>query len=169
MIRVPWACSVAASTAVVSVLGHKWSQLIGPRHLRLAPRRAFASRIVYLVGRLPVQRGRAAAGSAGAESSTDPQLIDEHRPVGVELVVADTPGKQHQGAWVVDRHPRSLTHDLVVDACPERPGRAGIVGLERESLGDLGVDPVVAELGGVDVAQVVREEGLAGQQRADEV
>ena len=30
------ACSLAAGTAVGSVLGHKWSQLIGPRYLRLA-------------------------------------------------------------------------------------------------------------------------------------
>ena len=34
--RVPSPCSVAAGTAVVSVLGHKWSQLIGPRYSRLA-------------------------------------------------------------------------------------------------------------------------------------
>ena len=32
----PRACSVATGTAVVSVLGHKWSQLIGPRYPRLA-------------------------------------------------------------------------------------------------------------------------------------
>src|SRR5262249_46064853 len=30
------ACSLAAGTTVGSVLGHKWSQLIGPRYLRLA-------------------------------------------------------------------------------------------------------------------------------------
>src|SRR5215831_17960416 len=102
-------------------------------------------------------------------TSMDPQLVDEHWPVGVELVVAYTCGKHDQGPWVVDRHPRSLAHDLVVDARPERPGRTGIVGLEREGLGDLGVDPLVAELGCVDVARVAWEEGLAGQQRADEV
>ena len=38
MMQVPCACSVAAGTAVVSVLGHKWSQLIGPRCPRLAGR-----------------------------------------------------------------------------------------------------------------------------------
>jgi hypothetical protein len=31
MMQVPRACSVAAGTAVGSVLGHKWSQLAGPR------------------------------------------------------------------------------------------------------------------------------------------
>jgi hypothetical protein len=36
MMRVSRACSVATCTAVVSVLGHKWSQLIGPRYPRLA-------------------------------------------------------------------------------------------------------------------------------------
>ena len=33
MMQIPGACSVAAGTPVVSVLGHKWSQLIGPRYL----------------------------------------------------------------------------------------------------------------------------------------
>src|SRR5215469_6557037 len=101
--------------------------------------------------------------------SMDPQLVYEHRQVGVELVVADAGGKHDQGARVVDRHPRCLAYDLVVDARPQRPGRAGIMGLEREGLGDLGVDPVVAELGGVAVAGVAREEGRAGQHREDEV
>ena len=99
----------------------------------------------------------------------DPQLVDERRQVGVELVVADADGEHDQGSWVVDRHPRSLAHDLVVDARPEPPGRTGIAGLVREGPGDLGVDPVIAELGCVDVARVAREEGLASQQRADEV
>src|SRR5262249_12763400 len=100
--------------------------------------------------------------------SMDPQLVDEHWQVGVELIITDTRGKHDQGLWVVDRPAWCLGHDLLVDARPERPGRTGIVGLEREGLGDLGVDPVVAELGCVDVARVAREERLAGQQRADE-
>src|SRR5690349_11117062 len=58
--------------------------------------------------------------------SMDPQLVDEDRQVGAELVVADPGGKHDQGPWVVDRHPRSLAHDLVVDARPEGPGRTGI-------------------------------------------
>ena len=98
----------------------------------------------------------------------DPKLVDEHRQVGVELVVADPCGKQHQGLRVVDRHPRSLIHDLMIDARPERPSGTGIMGLEREGLGDLGVDPMIAELGGVEVVLAVREEGPAGQQCADE-
>src|SRR5215471_21588816 len=101
--------------------------------------------------------------------SMDPQLVDEHWQVGVELIITDTRGKHDRGLWVVDRHPWCLAHDLLVDARPEPPGRTGIVGLERERLGDLGVDPVVAELGCIDVARVAREERLAGQQRADEV
>jgi hypothetical protein len=36
MMRVIGACSLVAGTPVVSVLGHKWSQLIGPRYPRLA-------------------------------------------------------------------------------------------------------------------------------------
>ena len=36
--RVPSPCSVAAGTAVVSVLGHKWSQLTGPRSPWMADR-----------------------------------------------------------------------------------------------------------------------------------
>ncbi len=36
MMRVICACSLAAGTVMVSVLGHKWSQLIGPRCPRLA-------------------------------------------------------------------------------------------------------------------------------------
>src|SRR5215813_3554766 len=36
MMRGICACSLAAGTTVGSVLGHKWSQLIGPRYLRLA-------------------------------------------------------------------------------------------------------------------------------------
>src|SRR5262245_30366103 len=79
----------------------------------------------------------------------DPQLVDEHWQVGVELVVADPCGKHDQGAWVVDRYPWCLAHDLVVDARPQCPGRAGVVGLECEGLGDLGVDPVVLLLPGL--------------------
>ena len=36
MMRVPCPCSMAVGIAVVSVLGHKWSQLAGPRYPRLA-------------------------------------------------------------------------------------------------------------------------------------
>src|SRR5215831_16667229 len=36
MMRGICACSLAAGTTVGSVLGHRWSQLIGPRYLRLA-------------------------------------------------------------------------------------------------------------------------------------
>ena len=99
----------------------------------------------------------------------DPQLVYEHGEVGVELVVADTCGEHYQGARVVDRHPGSLVDDLLVDARPERLCGIGSTGLEGEGLFDLSVDLLVAELGGIEVARVARDEGVAGQQCADEV
>src|SRR5215467_3086658 len=48
----------------------------------------------------------ATAGSAGTptpQALTDPQLVDEDGPVGVELVVADPAREHYQGARVVDR------------------------------------------------------------------
>ena len=77
------------------------------------------------------------------------------------MVVAGRARAFH-GARVVDGHPRRLVDDLVVDACPERAGGARVVGLEREGLGDLGVDASVAELGGIEVSRVVGAEGVAG-------
>ena len=85
------------------------------------------------------------------------------------MVVADTCGKHDQGARVVDGHPGGLADQLVVDVRPECRGGTGIVDLEREGLADLGVDAMVAELGGVEVGRVAGEEGVAGQQWGDEV
>jgi hypothetical protein len=99
----------------------------------------------------------------------NPQLVNEHGPVRVELIVADTRGKHDQGARVVDRHPRRLADNLAVDPRPERGGSVGIAGLEHEGLVDLRVDPLVAELGSIQVQRVARDERAAGQQRADEV
>ena len=59
------------------------------------------------------------AGMPTPEALTDPQLVDEHGPVGVELVVADPSREQHQRARVVDRHPGCLADDLLVDVRPE--------------------------------------------------
>ena len=88
----------------------------------------------------------------------NPQLVNEQGPVRVELIVADTRGKHDQGARVIDRHPRRLVGDLAVDARPERGGGVGIAGLEHESLLDLRVDPLVAELGSIQVQRAARDE-----------
>src|SRR5260370_12954211 len=101
---------------------------------------------------------------------TDPQLVYEHGEVGVELVVADAFGQHDEGARVVDRYPGSLVDDLLIDVRPESPGGIRSTVLERQGLRDLGVDPLVAELGGIEVpARTAGEEGPAGQQRPDEV
>jgi DHA1 family inner membrane transport protein len=82
---------------------------------------------------------------------TDPELVDEQSPVGVELVVADACGQQNKGARVVYRHPGGLVDQLVVDARPEAAGRIGQAGLDGEGAIQLGVDVPVAELSGVEV------------------
>src|SRR5262249_56645092 len=104
-----------------------------------------------------------------AARSMNPQLVNEHGPVRVELIVADARGKHHQGTGVLDRHPPCLVDNLAVDARPERRGSVGIAGLEHEGLLDLRVDPLVAELGSIQVHRIARDKGAAGQQRADEV
>src|SRR5204863_8887101 len=90
---------------------------------------------------------------AAVRGLTDQQLVYGDGEIGVELVVADTCGEHDQGARVVERQPRSLADDFVIDARPERSGGVGSLGLEREGLLDLGVDPLVAELGGIQVTR----------------
>src|SRR6266851_4377918 len=70
----------------------------------------------------------------------DPELVDQHVPVGVELVVAYPGGEECQVARVVQRYPRCL-----------------------------GVGLRVAEFRLVEVVWIVGEEGAAGEQRVDEV
>ena len=41
------------------------------------------------------------------------------------------------------------------------PAALGALELEREGLFGLGVDPLVTELGGIEVVRVVRDEGVA--------
>jgi hypothetical protein len=67
----------------------------------------------------PHARVGADEGMPAPEALADPQLVDEHGEVGVELVVADTCGMHDQGARVVDRHPGRLADDLLVDVRPE--------------------------------------------------
>src|SRR6266567_294273 len=97
----------------------------------------------------------------------DPELVDEQGPEGVELVVADSCGQHHQGAGVVQRDPGRLVDQFAVDPRPEAAGRVGITRFEHAGLCHLGVDQPVAELAVVDVGRIVREEGAAGEQRAD--
>src|SRR5260221_3964935 len=113
--------------------------------------------------------GRDAYAQEGLDRLTDPELVDEHGPEGIELVVADAYGNQDQGARVVEGHPGGLADDLVVDARPEVRGGVGISGFERESQRCLGVDPAVAERAVVDVGRIIGEERAAGEERVDEV
>src|SRR6516162_6364841 len=101
--------------------------------------------------------------------STDPELVDEQAKEGVELVVAD-PCRQHdQGTRVVERDPGGLAGDLPVDVRPAQPCGVGRTGLGGEGLPDLGVYPWTAELAVVHVGGIAREEGLAAEQRPEEV
>ena len=100
--------------------------------------------------------------------STDPQLVDEQLPQGVELVVAD-PCREDQRTRVVERDPRGLVDDFPVDVRPEQPGGVGRASLGGEGLPELRVYPGTAELAVVQVGGIARDEGVATEQRPEEV
>src|SRR5215469_12158183 len=99
----------------------------------------------------------------------DPELVDEHVPVGVVLVVACPGGEEGQVARVVQRYPWCLVGEFAVDGSPAGCGCGGVAGLGCQCALGLGVDLRVAEFRLVDVVGIAGEEGGAGEQRADEV
>jgi hypothetical protein len=113
--------------------------------------------------------GRAEGRVSPDRGLPDPELVDEQGPEGVELVVPDSCGQHDQGARVVQRNPGRLVGQFAVDPRPEVPGSVGTTRFERAGPCHLGVDQPVAELAVVDVGRIAREEGAAGEQRADEV
>src|SRR5258708_34607243 len=99
----------------------------------------------------------------------DPELVDQHVPVGVELVVAYPGGEECQVARVVQRYPRCLGGEFAVDGSPGTCGCGGIDRLGCQCAVRLGVGLRVAEFRLVEVVRIVGEEGAAGEQRVDEV
>jgi hypothetical protein len=85
------------------------------------------------------------------------------------LIVADPRGEHDERARVVERDPRGLVDDLPVDVRPEQPGGVGRVGLGGEGVPELRVYPGTAELAVVQVGGIARDEGVAAEQRAEEV
>src|SRR5205085_5190153 len=83
--------------------------------------------------------------------STHPELVEEYAPLRVVLVVADATRDESDPERVLQEDPRRLLDDVVVGLFPESRGRSWIGDLKRAGAGDLGVDPMVAELGKVRV------------------
>ena len=87
----------------------------------------------------------------------------------MELVVADPCREDDQRTRVVERDPRGLVDDFPVDVGPEQPGSVGRAGLGGEGLPELRVYPGTAELAVVQVGGIARDEGVAAEERTEEV
>jgi hypothetical protein len=105
------------------------------------------------------RRGEA---SADNQASANPELIEQHVPERVVLVVADARAEHRHRAQVVHGQPRGVVDELVLDPAPELTCRGGVARLQRRGPGGLRVDPPVAELGDVEVVRAVRHEGTPG-------
>src|SRR5260221_12797754 len=97
----------------------------------------------------------------------DPELVDQHVPVGVELVVAYPGGEECQVARVVQRYPRCLVGEFAVDGSPGTCGCGGIDRLGCQCAVRLSVGLRVAEFRLVEVVRIVGAGGEAGGQPAD--
>jgi len=69
------------------------------------------------------------AGGLPERRLADPELVDQHVPVRVEPIVAYPGGEDRQVEGVVQRHPRRLVGEFVVDGGPASCGCGGIAWL----------------------------------------
>src|SRR4029453_745684 len=109
------------------------------------------------------------AGFVLRSALSHPELIEQHRPLRVELIVPDSLRDESDPLRVVRRNPGRLVDDGAIDLGPERPRRrrewgrppgpggprrSRIVRLQRKRTFDLRVDAPVAELGEVQLTRV---------------
>src|SRR4029453_1001785 len=108
------------------------------------------------------------AGFVLRSALSHPELIEQHKPLRVELIVPDALRDESDPLRVVRRNPEGLVDDGAIDPGPERPRRSRIVRLQRKRTFDLRVDAPVAELGEVQLTRVAGLERAAGEQKAEE-
>jgi hypothetical protein len=68
--------------------------------------------------------------AACGQPSPNPELIQQHVPERVVLVVADARAERRHGARVVERHPRCAVDELVIYPAPELTGGGGVAQMQ---------------------------------------
>src|SRR4029079_16494360 len=98
-----------------------------------------------------------------ARGSANPELVDQHLPHRVVLVVADALRDYVDDLGADERHPGRLVDGVAFRALPQATRGARARSLRRSGLLDLVIDARIAEFGGVRVPRAGHERGAREQ------